>query len=75
MFRYRQTQHLQRDLEKRFGKLLKPFGIGTEKDEKTEPDRERSRMPERKSPGPAPKPVHDDRQAKPGGAPGSSVTA
>ena len=27
MFRHRQTQTLQRNLEKRFGKLLKPFGI------------------------------------------------
>ena len=27
MLRHRQTQTLQRNLEKRFGKLLKPFGI------------------------------------------------
>lgn len=28
MFRYRQTQQLQRDLERRFSRLLKPFGLG-----------------------------------------------
>ena len=27
MFRYRQTQQLQRDLERRFSRLLKPFGL------------------------------------------------
>ncbi len=28
MFRYRQTQQLQRDLERRFARYLKPFGLG-----------------------------------------------
>ncbi len=44
MFRYRQTQHLQKNLEERFGELLKPFGIGTEPQK-----REAQRPPKRAS--------------------------
>ena len=34
MFRYRQTQQLQRDLEARFGELLKPFGLSAQDKER-----------------------------------------
>ena len=47
MFRYRQTQHLQKRLEERFGEFLKPFGIGTE--EKREHQKQQPKEPQKRT--------------------------
>ena len=48
MFRHRQTQVLQRDLEQRFGKLLEPFGIRSSPDQTCKEAKEGAEMPARK---------------------------
>lgn len=53
MFRYRQTQHLQKDLERRLAKLLKPFGVGAPADEQQELHKAGPKPPDSKAPPPA----------------------